>query len=265
MTATVAVEWRGKSVGIEFAWFGELRANGLPLVFLHEGLGSLAMWRGFPERVAATCDTAVLAYSRPGYGASTPRRPEDAWSPDFMHRQALEVLPTLLDALGIDGRYALVGHSDGGSIALLHAALRPDRVAAVVALAPHLFVEPITLAGIREARETYLHGDLRSNLARYHADADSAFWGWNDIWLAPAFAGWNIEGEVAKIVAPVLAIQGVDDQYGTLRQIRRIRELLLDTRLLELPACRHSPQRDRPEAVVAAIRDFMTHHSRRSA
>lgn len=263
MTATIEISWRGEPISIEYAWFGERRTAAEPLVLLHEGLGSLGMWKDFPARVADACGVPALAYSRPGYGRSTPRRAGRAWAPDFLHRQAEEVLPALLEALGVDGRYLLFGHSDGGSIALLHAARFPRRVAGIVAAAPHLFVEPVAVASIRAAREAYLELDLKSRLAPYHADPDSAFWGWNDIWLDPAFAGWNIESELAKIVAPVLAIQGVDDEYGTLEQIRRIQQWLPETRLLEITACGHSPHRDQPDAVVAATRDFLIHLSRR--
>ena len=171
-----------------------------------------------------------------------------------MHVQAREVLPALLAALGVTTRYRLFGHSDGGTIALLHAAAFPDRVEGAIVLAPHIFVEDVSIRSIEQARGTYLHTDLRQRLARYHDDPDSAFWGWNDIWLDPAFRGWNIERELEAIRCPLLAIQGVDDEYGTLEQIRGIARRVPGTQLLELPRCGHSPHKDQPEAVIEAVR-----------
>jgi pimeloyl-ACP methyl ester carboxylesterase len=255
--ALVDIDWAGRPVTIEHAWVG-VDAPGRPLlVFLHEGLGSLAMWRDFPQRLCAALQCRGLVYSRPGYGRSTPRAADEAWGPDFMHRQANELLPALLVALGVTGRYALFGHSDGGSIALIHAAHHPDRVAAAIVLAPHILVEAFGLVSIRQAREQYLQGDLRARLARYHDDVDSAFWGWNGIWLAPRFADWSITPELHGIRCPVLAIQGVDDAYGTMAQIDGIAQALPGTQLLKLAACGHSPHRDQPDAVLAACQPFL--------
>lgn len=230
------------------------------LVFLHEGLGSVSMWRDFPQRVCDALGAAGLVYSRPGYGRSTPRAPGERWGPDFMHHQAHRVLPTLLDALQIDRADDppwLVGHSDGATIALLHAARFARQVGGLVLMAPHVFVEPLSLASIHRAREAYLHGELKPRLARHHDDADSAFWGWNDAWLDPRFEHWNIEAELAPIRCPLLAIQGVDDEYGTLEQIRAIAGRLPQAELLELPRCGHSPHRDQPDAVIAAVQRFV--------
>jgi len=174
-----------------------------------------------------------------------------------MHRQAEDLLPALLAALGVHGRYNLFGHSDGGSIALLHAAQFPNRVDHLVVLAPHILVEPVSLSSIRQARDQYINGDLHGRLARHHADVDSAFYGWNDIWLAPAFLPWDLRPRLPYIRCPVLAIQGVDDVYGTMAQIDGIADALPGTRLLKLPACGHSPHRDQPEAVVAACQGFL--------
>ncbi|KDB52276.1 alpha/beta hydrolase fold protein [Sphaerotilus natans subsp. natans DSM 6575] len=236
-----------------------------PLVFLHEGLGSLSLWRDFPARLCAALGRAGWVYSRPGYGRSTPRPPDKRWSPDFMHRQARELLPALLDALGVAGPCVLFGHSDGGSIALLHAAAYPERVAALVVAAPHLFVEDLTVESIRQARVAYTTTDLRARLARHHADPDSAFFGWNDIWLDPAFRDWNLETEVARITGPVLAVQGEDDEYGTMAQIERIAALRPQqpTELLKLAACGHSPHRDQPQALIEATRAFLQRHDDR--
>ena len=248
----VDVDWAGRKVQIEHRWIAR-ECHGRPLiVFLHEGLGSVSMWRDFPDALCEAIGARGLVYSRPGYGRSTPREPGEHWGVDFMHRQAHEVLPALLHALHITEKPWLLGHSDGGSIALLHAARFADRMAGLVVLAPHLFVEEFGLASIRRAREVYLSTDLKQKLARHHADPDSAFWGWNDIWLDPAFKAWNIETELAPITCPILAIQGEDDEYGTLAQIERIAHALAQTRLLVLPRCGHSPHRDQPEAVIAA-------------
>jgi pimeloyl-ACP methyl ester carboxylesterase len=186
------------------------------------------MWRDFPDRLCAAAGCRALVWSRPGYGRSTPRASGERWPPSYMHHQALEVLPALLRALAVATPPWLLGHSDGASIALLHAAR--FAVAGCVVMAPHLFVEPVSLASIEQARRAYLDSDLRERLARYHDDPDSAFWGWNDIWLAPAFRDWNIEAEIAGIGAPLLAIQGLDDEYGTLAQIHAVARRVPQTR-----------------------------------
>jgi pimeloyl-ACP methyl ester carboxylesterase len=174
-----------------------------------------------------------------------------------MHRQAHELLPLLRTSLAVDEPSWLVGHSDGGSIALLHAAQCPEAVAGLVAMAPHVFVEEVSIDSIRRTREAFLTTDLPQRLARHHDDVASAFWGWNDIWLDPAFRDWNIEAELAPIRCPLLAIQGVDDEYGTMEQIHRIHRRVPHARLLELPDCGHSPHRDQPGQVIAAIGAFM--------
>lgn len=253
------LEWRGRKVHVEYAWVGAESAVAPLIVFLHEGLGSLAMWKNFPERVCAAVGARGLVFSRPAYGQSTPRAPDEVWGVDFMHRQAYEVLPRLLDALAVEKPVWLFGHSDGGSIALLHAGRFPERVAGLVLLAPHIFVEDITVENIERAKADYETGSLRAGLARYHDDPDSAFWGWNRIWLHPPFRQWNITDEIRGIRCPVLAIQGLDDAYGTLAQIRGIAECLPATQLLEIPHCGHSPHRDQPEQVIAAARTFINH------
>jgi len=243
----IELDWCGRRVRIEHEWIGTDRAGRPLLVFLHEGLGSRSMWRDFPQRLCDAGGFRGLVYSRPGYGRSTPRAHDERWGVDFMHRQAHELLPALLQALYIAEAPWLLGHSDGGSIALLHAARHPEAVAGLVVMAPHLFVEDISVASIQRTREIFDSTDLRQRLARHHDDVDSAFWGWNHIWLDPAFRAWNIEAEVAHIRCPLLAIQGVDDEYGTLEQIHRIQRRLPGTQLLELAQCAHSPHRDQPE------------------
>jgi pimeloyl-ACP methyl ester carboxylesterase len=253
-TGFADIEWRGRPQRIEYEWIGDARSPVPTVVFLHEGLGSLAMWKDFPRRLCDAHGLSGLVFSRPGYGRSTPRRADERWTVDFMHRQANEVLPALFAALGID-RPWLFGHSDGASIALLHAARHA--VAGVVAVAPHLFVEPISLASIEKARTAYASGELRAALARYHDDPDSAFFGWCDAWLDPAFSTWNIEPELATIAAPVLAVQGEDDEYGTLAQIGAVAAAVPQTRLLALPACGHSPHRDCADALLREAGRFI--------
>lgn len=239
---------------IEYAWYGTADGGDAPIVMLHEGLGSLALWRDFPQRLAEAAQRRTLAYSRFGYGNSDPL--EGPRGVEFMHAEALDALPGLLDALGIE-RPALFGHSDGGSIALIHAASAGRPVSAVIALAPHVFVEPYGLASIAAARRGYLDGDLRARLARYHADVDSAFWGWNDIWLHRDFVAWSIEALLPGISCPVLAIQGVDDQYGTMEQIDRLKHAVRSMQRLDLADCGHSPHHDQPEAVLSAVQSFL--------
>ena len=243
-TRLARIEWRGRPIDIEYQWVGDATSARPVVVFLHEGLGSVAMWRDFPARFCSAHGLRGLVFSRYGYGRSTPKPAGEAWAADFMHRQARETLPALFRVLGIE-RPWLFGHSDGASIALLYASEFPT--AGVVAVAPHIFVEDISVESIEAARAAYATTDLRTRLARYHADPDSAFRGWNDAWLSPAFRDWNIEAEVAKITCPVLAVQGEDDEYGTLEQVRGIARRLPKTRLLELPKCGHSPHRDQPE------------------
>ena len=259
----VEVRWRSRPVRIEYRWIGARDAASPLVVFLHEGLGSASLWKSFPDQLCAATRYRGLVYSRPGYGRSTPRSAEDAWGVDFLHRQAHEVLPALLAVLGIDAERHplwLFGHSDGASIALLYAAAWPKCVAGLVLMAPHITVEAVALASIAQARQAYLQTDLRTRLARHHDDPDSAFWGWNDIWLHPPFKAWSIEDEIAAITCPLLAIQGKDDEYGTLEQIRGIAQRVPQTRLLELRDCAHSPQRDQPDAVIAAATAFLQEH-----
>lgn len=249
---------------LETRWIESDRDRAPLLVFLHEGLGSVAMWRDFPDRLCKAAGVRGLVYSRPGYGQSPPRLHGQRWTPAFLHEQAQQILPALLAACGIDAvrdPVWLFGHSDGGSIALLFAAAYPQFVQGAVVLAPHLFVEDVSVTSIAGARTAYVETDLRSKLARYHADVDSAFWGWNDVWLDPAFRHWNIEPEVSAIRCPVLAIQGVNDEYGTMQQIDRIAELAMQAELLKLPDCGHSPHRDQPVKVIEATTQWLARHA----
>lgn len=271
--ATLAIGTRALS--LEYAWIepgpgaGEGAGEGAgadaatPLiVFLHEGLGSLAHWREVPQRVCDATGARGLVYSRPGYGRSTPRAPQEIWPVDFLHQQAQGVLPALLQTLGVDAQRQplwLFGHSDGGSIALLYAAWAPTALApaGVVVLAPHICVEDCTRQQVLRARQAYEQGDLRARLAAFHDNPDSAFWGWNRTWLLPAFQSWSIEAELARIRCPVLAIQGEGDEYATLAQIEGIARHHRDTTLLALPGCGHWPHTQAQGAVLQAVAAFM--------
>jgi len=257
------IAWRGRPVRIEHAWIARERGDRPAMVFLHEGLGSRSMWRDFPERLCAASDARGLVYSRPGYGRSSRPAGDGPREPDYLHRQAFEVLPAFLEAAGIGAEGTppwLFGHSDGGTIALLHAARFPERTAGIVVVAPHLFVEDVTLAGVERARAAYPASRVRSRLARHHDDPDWVFRSWTDIWLDPRFRGWNIEREIAAIRCPVLAVQGADDEYGTMEQVRAIRRSVPHAELLELEGAGHSPHRDRPDALVAAAAAFIARH-----
>jgi len=232
---------------------GDRRA---PIVFLHEGLGSVAMWRDWPEQVCAATGRPGVVYSRRGYGRSDPVpdvRGAGRLGPDYMHREAFEVLPALLDALEIRSP-VLLGHSDGGTIALLYASRFP--VAACVVMAPHVIVEDCSVSSIEAARVAYGSNGLRERLRRYHQDVDVAFWQWNDIWLSPAFRDFDIRPECRRIEAPLLAIQGEDDPYGTLRQIEEIGPRGRYVKQV-LAQCGHSPHRDQPERTTGAVADFL--------
>lgn len=257
-TTLATVQTESGEQHIEYQWLFPEKTGSDLIVFLHEGLGSVSMWKSWPAQVCAATDTRGLVFSRYGYGRSTPRPAEEKWPVDYMHQQAASALPALFKALGLDKeRPVLFGHSDGGSIALLYAAFHPERVKAIAVAAPHIFVEDITVANIEKARQAYLETDLRAKLSRYHQDVDSAFWGWNDIWLDPAFRAWNIESHLSRIACPVLAIQGEDDEYGTLEQIRGIARYAAQTKLCTIPGCGHSPHRDQPQAVIEALGEFL--------
>jgi pimeloyl-ACP methyl ester carboxylesterase len=229
------------------------------LVFLHEGLGSVSHWKDFPARVAAATGCPVTVYSRYGNGSSellTEARPVS-----YMHDEALHSLPDLLQQLDIRNPI-LVGHSDGGSIALIYAGSKSagahNHVRGLILLAPHVFVEDLSVASIAEAKTKFETTSLPEKLARHHRDADRTFWGWNRIWLHPDFRRWNIEEYLSKITCPILAIQGNEDQYGTMAQVEAIqRQSTGPVEILALEDCRHSPQRDQPDAVLDAITEFV--------
>jgi len=248
------VEAAGRSLSYE--WIEGGQGGGPTPVFLHEGLGSIRQWREFPARVAAASGRRALAYDRYGYGESDvlqePRR-----SVRFMHDEALLSLPEFLRKLNIENP-VLVGHSDGASIALIHAGAG-HAVAGVVAMAPHVFIEPVCLASIRKAAQTFESTDLPQKLGRYHRDARRTFYGWADVWLDPDFERWDIRDDyLPGVRCPVLAIQGRDDEYGTLAQLDEIeRRVAGRCEIAKLERCGHSPFRDQPEAVLAAVTRFL--------
>ena len=240
---------------LETACYGPSPDKAPTLVLLHEGLGCVALWRDFPEKLAMATGFGVFAYSRAGYGRSDSialPRPLD-----YMTREALEALPRVLDAIGFE-RGMLVGHSDGASIAAVYAGLVEDRrLAGLTLIAPHFFAEAEGLAAIREARQAFEAGELRTRLAKYHVDVDAAFWGWCGAWLDPDFARWSIADSIDGWRAPALAIQGDQDPYGTARQIEEIeRRAAVPVEVLMLPECKHAPQFEAPERTQTAIVEF---------
>ena len=241
---------------LEYRLIPAHQINRPTLVLLHEGLGSVAMWRDFPARLAAATGCRTLAYSRYGYGQSDIL--ETSFETDFMHREGRETLPELLTQLEIENP-VLVGHSDGASIALLHAGDSRSNVAGLVVMAPHCFVEDISIRSIEAAKLAFETTDLPAKLGKYHRDVNRTFYAWNDIWLDADFRAWNIEDCLGGIRCPILAIQGVDDEYGTMAQIEAIAAQASGSprvELLKLADCRHSPHRDQTLAVIEAISRF---------
>lgn len=241
---------------LEYKFIRSTAAGHRPvLVFLHEGLGSMALWKNFPEAVVEATGCSALVYSRHGYGKSDPLT--EARKVDYMHREALEVLPQVLAAQSIENP-VLIGHSDGASIALIHAGAGRWPVRGLVLMAPHVFVEDITVASIAQAKVTFESTDLAVKLGRYHDDAVATFWGWNHIWLHPDFRAWNIEQYLPGITVPTLLIQGEDDQYGTQAQTEAIkRQMKGPVETVVLPRCAHSPHVDQKDATLRAIAAFV--------
>ncbi|VXB09360.1 conserved hypothetical protein [Burkholderia sp. 8Y] len=251
-------------LSIEYQWINPGLKDTPIALFLHEGLGSIALWKDWPQSLCDRLNCRGLVYSRPGYGRSTPRRADEHWAADFLHHQAQVVLPALLEAIGVSqserARMWVIGHSDGGSIALLYASAYPDALAGLAVLAPHVFVEAMTVEAITQARAAYETGELRKRLKPYHENVDSAFYGWNDAWLDPAFRHWDITTTLESIRRPLLAIQGCDDEYASMQQIDKIKASVSHAQLVKLPRCRHSPHRDATDAVNEAIAAFIQTH-----
>ncbi|MXO73000.1 alpha/beta fold hydrolase [Alteraurantiacibacter buctensis] len=239
------------SARLEFArWGGGV---GLPILLLHEGLGSIKLWKEFPAMLASATGREVVAWSRMGHGWSDPDTTRR--EPDYMHREAA-LLSDVMDALGME-RAHWFGHSDGASIALIGANMHPGRVASLTLEAPHVLVEDLTHSSIAEVAARFPQTDMGERMKRYHADPIALFDDWSAIWLDPRFRDWNIEGLLGGISAPALLIHGHDDQYGTLDQLDRIAAVLADTTRVELPDCRHSPHLDQQDAVIAAVCGFL--------
>ena len=234
--------------------------NLAPIVFLHEGLGSVSLWtqRGidWPLAVWQATGRAGVVYSRRGYGQSDAApRGRNVLPPDYMQREAFGVLPALLEELQIQ-KPILLGHSDGATIALLHASRFP--VAACIAMAPHVLVESIATGAIGQAKLAFESGDLRARLGKHHLDVDGAFWQWNDVWLSKAFASFDIRAECQHITAPLLLVQGLNDEYGTMLQLDEIALAAPHTQQIRLADCGHSPHRDQPQLCVQGIADFLS-------
>ena len=240
---------------LEYRWVGPLPSDAPTCVLLHEGLGCVGLWGDFPNRLAAATGLGVLAYSRAGYGgSSTISLPRPL---NYMEREAIDVLPRLLQAIGFQ-RGLLIGHSDGASIATIYAGNVEDhRIQGLVLVAPHFFVEDSGLEAIARAKDAYEHGDLRTRLGRWHKDVDAAFRGWNGAWLDPAFRKWDITDALAYIRVPIAILQGVDDQYGTKRQVEVAEEeCYCPVEVTLMQGVQHTPQREAPEETLRIIADF---------
>jgi pimeloyl-ACP methyl ester carboxylesterase len=251
LTARLSVA--GRSVDVQ--WWGSRDSAREVIVMLHEGLGSVGRWKDWPAALHEATNLPVMAYSRLGHGRSDP--PAAPRTIAFMHEEAQQVLPGLLDAAAIETAI-FFGHSDGASIALIFAATFPQRTRALILEAPHVFVEDISIASIEEIDTRWRESNLRERLARHHDHVDVAFHGWRDVWLDPAFREWNLEEFLPYVTCPLLLIQGTGDQYGTLRQVDAIADQVAGpVDVLVLDDCGHSPHRDRPEDVLAAARRFV--------
>ena len=241
---------------LEYRMIGRRPGNAPTIVMLHEGLGSAALWGTFPDKLADATGAGVFVYSRAGYGKSAPGQlPRTV---RFMHEEACNVLPRVLDAIGFE-RGILFGHSDGASIAAIYAgSVQDHRVRGLVLMAPHFFTEPTGLAAIRRTRDEFAAGVLREKLTRWHADVDGAFRSWVGPWLDPDFEKWDITEALGYIRVPILVVQGADDEYGTLRQIEAVREeCYCPVETVVLPDAHHSPHRDAPEATLEATAGFI--------
>jgi pimeloyl-ACP methyl ester carboxylesterase len=246
---------------LEYRMLGPRPDQAPAIVMLHEGLGSVGLWNDFPDKLQRATGLGVFVYSRAGYGQSSPvalPRPLT-----YMHDEARDVLPALLETIGFT-RGLLLGHSDGASISAIYAGTHQDhRLGGLILIAPHFFTEDVSIAAIAEARKAYETGDLRARLSRWHADVDSAFLGWNGAWLDPDFRKWDITEQLAYIRMPMLIVQGEGDQYGTVKQIEAAqRECYCPVEVALLPGAKHNPPREAPEATLDVVSEFVTRASR---
>jgi pimeloyl-ACP methyl ester carboxylesterase len=252
------LEQRGEFVvdgkRLETLWIDADADTHPTIVMLHEGLGSVALWKDFPRELASRTGCGVLAYSRCGHGSSD--KLMEKRQVRFMHHEGEVVLPELLDKLGI-ARPILLGHSDGGSISLIFAGKYPELPRALILEAPHVFVEDLSVASITQAKVSYQTTDFPEKLGRYHQNVDATFWGWNDIWLDPDFRSWNIEEYLPAITCPILCIQGEEDEYGTIAQVKAIGAQVPAAEMVMLPHCKHSPHRDQPKITLEQMAGFV--------
>ncbi len=249
-----------RSIELEIQWIAPERISAPLIVFLHEGLGAIASWDDWPRRLCAATGCRGLVYCRFGYGGSSSRPSGQDWPIDYLEQEAHIVLPAMFDALGIDvssNPPILFGHSDGGSIALLHAAAFANRVTAIITVAPHVFVEKIGLERIAKLDLAYREGPLRDKLQALHQEPDAVFWGWSRRWQDPAFRNWNISACLPDISCPVLAVQGAQDQYGTMEQVHTVIRGATLAELAVIDNCRHSPHQDQPQALLDCASRFI--------
>ena len=240
---------------LEYRMIGPHPDRAPTIVMLHEGLGSVGLWGDFPDKLAAATGAGIFVYSRAGYGQSSAVKLPCPLS--YMHDEARDILPELLTAIGFK-RGLLLGHSDGASIATIYAgSIQDHRIRGLILIAPHFFVEDLSIQSIAEAKTAYAQTDLRAKLARWHKDPDNAFRGWNDAWLDPKFREWDITPELAYIRVPILIVQGEGDQYGTVKQIEIAREeCYCPVEVALLAGAKHSPQREAPNAALKAVSEF---------
>lgn len=249
--------WRDRAISIEHAWINREWRNTPLILFVHDGLGCVSMWRDYPQKLCDAVGCRGLVFSRWGYGHSSGRDGAEQWGADFLQVQATELIPLFLAALDVREPVCLYGQSDGGSIALIMAALQPIPILSVTVTAPHTTLELVTAKGVHEARVAFNQGDLKRGLARHHRDADSVMAGWSGSWLAPEARDWSIVPLLSRMSCPVLAVQGQLDHYGTMEQIRVIARHAPQARLLELPDCGHIPHQDQAELVTRTASTFI--------
>ena len=267
-TETFEFVWDSRTVALEYQLIAGQRPDAPLIVFLHEGLGSLSLWKDFPGRLCSATGCRGLVYSRPGYGQSTPLDQSSFWGTDFMHRQAYEVLPELLAGLDVhpgQNRIWLFGHSDGASISLLYSAAYPEHVDGLVAVAPHIFVEDITIKSITQLVENYLPSGLNRKLATHHRDPDATFYGWSHVWLAQTFRDWSIESELQKINTPVCVIQGTDDEYGSQKQVLGINKQVKNLETHWITGCGHAPHRTHSQELLDYSITFIQQNCKRQS